>query len=374
MILAFFSIVILFYAVALLFAAKIWRKLPELDRSGELKSVSIVIPFRNESDNLDNLLQSISELDYPHQLLEVILINDHSEDSSTAIISPFEEHFAFKLRVLSLPVGLQGKKSAISIGIQHSSSEVILTSDADCSFPKNWVRTMQAPFEIEHIQLVSGGVVFKTKHFLDRLFQMEFAPLIGVGAVSIELGNPTMANGANLAFRKSTFEKLDPYAGNLAIPSGDDIFLLKRIKAEYPDGVFFQKESVVETLAPKDIRSFSKQRKRWAAKWRASSSLLDSVPAIAVWAFHLMYITAVLYSFITNEFLILLPVIVLKIVSEAIFIASILKSLGNTFKIGVFSILQLIYSFYVIIFGLLANFGNYTWKERKYKSNERAGN
>lgn len=87
---------------------------------------------------------------------------------------------------------------------------------------------MQVPFEIEHIQLVSGSVVFKAENFIDRIYQMEFAPLIGVGAVSIELGNPTMANGANLAFRKTTFEKLKPYADNISIPSGDDVFLLQK--------------------------------------------------------------------------------------------------------------------------------------------------
>jgi cellulose synthase/poly-beta-1,6-N-acetylglucosamine synthase-like glycosyltransferase len=374
MILAFFSVVILFYAFALLYASKIWEKLPELNKSGELKSVSIVIPFRNECENLKDLLKSISSLEYQEDLLEIILINDHSQDSFAEIIKSFEEICPFKLIVLSLSEDKEGKKSAISAGIEHSSSEIILASDADCTFSKNWVQSMQAPFEIDHIQLVSGSVVFKAKYFLARLFQMEFAPLIGVGAVSIDLGNPTLANGANIAFRKATFEKLNPYADNLRIPSGDDIFLLQRIKAEYPGGVFFQKESVVETLAPKSFNAFSRQRKRWAAKWRASSSLSDSLPALAIWGFHLMYFTAIVYSLITKELLFLLPVILLKIVSEGIFIFLILKSQGSTFRVGVFSILQLIYSFYVIIFGLLANFGNYTWKERKYKTNERAGN
>jgi cellulose synthase/poly-beta-1,6-N-acetylglucosamine synthase-like glycosyltransferase len=304
----------------------------------------------------------------------VILINDHSHDSFRAIIKSFEGSFPFELTVLSLPAAFKGKKSAISAGIKHSSSDIILISDADCCFSRDWVEKMQAPFEIAHIQLVSGSVIFKAEHFLSGLFQMEFAPLIGVGAVSIELGNPTMANGANLAVRRATFEKLNPYADNLSIPSGDDIFLLKRIKAEYPDGVFFQKESVVETLAPKDFTSFAIQRKRWAAKWRASSSLMESLPALVIWGFHLMYFTAIVYSLITNEFLILLPVILLKIVSEGIFISLILKSQGSTFRIFYFIILQLIYSFYVIIFGLLANFGSYTWKKRKYNSNERAGN
>ncbi len=374
MILAFFSIIILFYALALLFASKIWRKLPELNESGELKSVSILIPFRNEAENLNVLLNSLSQLEYPTDLLQVILVNDHSEDGFKEIIKSFEKSFPLKITVISLPPQLNGKKSALSAGIKQSNSEIILTSDADCSFPKDWVQKMQAPFEITHIQLVSGNVVFKSDNFLSRIFQMEFAPLIGVGAVSIELGNPTMANGANLAFRKAIFEKLNPYSDNISIPSGDDVFLLQKIKAEYLNGIFFQKDSVVETHAPKDFKSFYRQRKRWAAKWSATSSLKDSLPALAVWAFHLIYIMAIVYSIITTQFLILLPVVILKIISEGTFISLILRSQAKGFKLSSFAVLQLFYSPYVLIFGMLANFGSYTWKERKYNSNEQSGN
>ncbi|WP_296620824.1 glycosyltransferase [Marivirga sp.] len=374
MIFAFFSIVILFYALALLFASKIWRKLPEFNESGELKSVSIIIPFRNEEENLSELLNSLSYLEYPADLLEVILINDHSEDSFKEIIQSFDKSFPFKLTVLSLPAKLNGKKSAINAGIKHSESEIILTSDADCSFPKDWIQKMQAPFEIEHIQLVSGSVVFKPQNFISRIFQMEFAPLIGVGAVSIELGNPNMANGANLAFRKKTFEKLNPYADNISIPSGDDVFLLQKIKAEYPNAIFFQKEAIVETQAPENFNSFYRQRKRWAVKWSASASLKDSLPALAIWSFHLIYIVAIIYSLISAQFLILLPTVFLKIITEGIFISLILKSQDKEFKFIAFVFLQLFYSLYVLIFGLLANFGSYTWKERKFNSNERAGN
>lgn len=374
MILSFFSLVILIYGLALLFASKIWRKLPEISESGENKSVSIIIPFRNEEENLTELLKSLALLEYPKEQLEIILVNDHSEDDFNQIIQSFESNFPYEITLLSLPEGIYGKKMAIIAGVGKSNSEIILTSDADCTFPQKWVQKMQAPFEINHIQLVSGNVVFKAQNFLYRIFQMEFVPLIGVGAVSIELGNPTMANGANLAFRKSTFEKLNPYANNIAIPSGDDVFLLQKIKAKHANGIFFQKKAVVETKPPKDFASFYQQRKRWAAKWRATSSLSETLPALGIWSFHLLYITAIIYSLITAEYLILLPVLLLKIISEGIFISLILKSCHKAFNFGAFAILQLFYSFYVLLFGLLANFGNYSWKERKYNTNERAGN
>jgi biofilm PGA synthesis N-glycosyltransferase PgaC len=371
---AFFSLVILFYGLALLFASKTWKNLPEINESGELKSVALLIPFRNESENLDNLLKSLSTLDYPTELLEIILVNDHSDDDFKKNIQSFESNFPFKITILSLPESLKGKKSAIIAGIKHTKAEIILTSDADCNFPIDWVQKMQAPFEIEAIQLVSGSVVFKSNNFLSNIFQMEFAPLIGVGAVSIELGKPTMANGANLAFRKSTFEELNPYHDNLTIPSGDDIFLLQKINLNHPKGLFFQKRAVVKTNSPKDFNSFFDQRKRWASKWSATANLMDALPALLIWSFHLIYITSFFYSLISKEFLILLPIFIFKILTEGVFISFILKSQKQKFNLFAFAVLQLFYSFYVVIFGLLANFGSYSWKDRKYNSNERSGN
>jgi len=373
-IVAFFSICILLYASGLLFASKVWKTLPELDESGELKSVAILIPFRNEAENLNKLLASLGRLDYPVHLLEVILINDHSEDDFGEIIQSLDKTFPFNLSLINLPDHLRGKKSALIEGVEYTSAEIILSSDADCSFPSDWVQKMQAPFEISHIHLVSGSVVFSAHNFMSRLFQMEFAPLIGVGAISMELGNPTMANGANLAFRRSTFLSLNPYADNLSIPSGDDVFLLQKIKSRYPEGVFFQKNAVVETKAPQEFKAFFQQRKRWAAKWSSSANLVDTLPALAIWSFHLIYITAIVFSLISNEFLMLFPIIIFKILTEGIFIFLILKSQNQIFRMGYFTLLQLFYSLYVLIFGLIANFGSYTWKERKYRTNERARN
>jgi cellulose synthase/poly-beta-1,6-N-acetylglucosamine synthase-like glycosyltransferase len=374
MIIAFFSLVIMLYALYLLLASKTWQKLPELHQSGDCKKVAVIIPFRNEVKNLPKLMKSLSGLNYPSELLEIILVNDHSNDHPHEVISSFEDSFPFKIMVLNLPPKMKAKKQAIHAGIQHADAEIIITSDADCIFPEDWIEKMQAPFDHDHIQMVSGSVVFKADNLLSRIFQMEFAPLIGVGAVSLEMGKAVMANGANLAFRKDTYISLQPFQDNWDIPGGDDVFLLKKMNAAYPESIFFQKKTVVETLAPNSVNDFYRQRRRWTAKWSASSSLLDALPALGVWGFHLLFITSIFYSLFTAQFHYLLPVLILKLIAEGVFIYRILKSQSQRFSISIFILLQLIYSFYVVIFGLLANFGRYNWKEREYSSYERSRN
>jgi len=47
---------------------------------------TVIVPFRNESENIPRLLRSISSLDYPIELIEVILVNDASDDDSVEVI------------------------------------------------------------------------------------------------------------------------------------------------------------------------------------------------------------------------------------------------------------------------------------------------
>src|SRR3954471_7893364 len=52
-------------------------------------SITIIIPARNEEENIKNCLQSIMEQSYPKNLFEVIVIDDHSTDGTVKIIEEF---------------------------------------------------------------------------------------------------------------------------------------------------------------------------------------------------------------------------------------------------------------------------------------------
>ena len=72
-----------FYSVLLIWCWIGWRSLPvfKSSRDGSI-SISIIIPARNEENNIGNLLQCIEEQDYPVDLFEVIVIDDHSTDKT----------------------------------------------------------------------------------------------------------------------------------------------------------------------------------------------------------------------------------------------------------------------------------------------------
>ena len=104
---------------------------------------SIVVPFRNEAENLPILLDSFSKLNYPNDFFEVILVDDESEEvfsvkcsdpSDSGLAKQFSVQIIKNNRFSNSP-----KKDAISTAIQVVKNDWIITTDADCVVNENWL-------------------------------------------------------------------------------------------------------------------------------------------------------------------------------------------------------------------------------------------
>jgi chlorobactene glucosyltransferase len=90
-------------------------------------SLSIIIPARNEENNLARLLPTLNELEYPGAL-EIIVVDDHSNDDTSAVA----EHFGARVvRVKTLPEGWHGKPHACHVGALAAQGDWLLFTDAD---------------------------------------------------------------------------------------------------------------------------------------------------------------------------------------------------------------------------------------------------
>src|SRR5690606_2011169 len=148
------------------------------------------------------------------------------------------------------------------------------------------------------------------------------------------------------------------YKGNLDVASGDDEFLLHKVHTLYPGEVRFNThtEGMVLTKAVADLTTFVHQRKRWAGKWKIHKSLGVKLLAIFVFSFHLtvcLGIIGMLSGLLS--FSIIAGLLLLKTLSEFVFIGAVLSHFEKKLSLKHFVVLQGIYSFYVIVFGLIAN-------------------
>jgi poly-beta-1,6-N-acetyl-D-glucosamine synthase len=361
----FLLIVFGFYFCCLLALWYGWEKMLSrpIQTAVEIKPITVLIPFRDEERNIERLLYSLSSLEYPDDKLQIILINDHSTDTSLSLIEMFRIQQA---EMLHLAGHENGKKAALSKGVQHAKFEIIVTTDADCFHHTNWLHSVNAMFADEKIKLMVGPVAIRqTKRFFGQLQAIEFSSLIGSGAALLHGAIPAMANGANFAFRKATFNQVHGYDGNEHIASGDDEFLLKKIFEAHPDGVVFnnQPDSVVRTLPQLSLKDFFQQRFRWAGKWKHQSNVKVKSVAVLVFLFQLMSIVA--WGMMFGEHAKMVAVLlVIKALAEGCFLYRVSSFLKSTFSLVAFALLQIIYPLYVVFTGVASIVVRPSWKSR----------
>jgi cellulose synthase/poly-beta-1,6-N-acetylglucosamine synthase-like glycosyltransferase len=361
-----------------------WRNLPVFEPGPGhplVQKISVIIPVRDESANILSLLHDLDRQQdadgnrLPASRMEVLVVDDHSEDETATLVQNFRPaHFSLRLLSLHLPKNFSGshKKLAIAQAIRRARGEVIVTTDGDCRVPPLWLQTIGTYMRHKEAVMVSGPVTFDEERSLfEKMQTVEFASLIGTGAACMAAGYPNMCNGANLAFLKSAFEEVNGYRGSMHIPSGDDEFLLQKMQRRYPGRIFFLKSAaaVVRTAAQPDLLSFYYQRKRWAGKWKLHKGLMTALLALFIFSFHLLLIAGVLMTLSGQLDPLLMPLLLLfKAVSEYALLASVLKLAHKKPTLTNFMLLQLIYSAYAVFFGIVANFGGYQWKARKYSN------
>ncbi len=359
------------YALFTLILWIIWLRVP-LFRTGIMlangPTITVIIPVRNEADNIINLLTDLSRQTYTR--FEVIVADDSSTDTTLAIVQEYAQTAPFMLRPLPLTDERTAspKKRAITQSVALATGKLIVTTDGDCRVGPDWLSTLAAFYEQTGAKLISGPVTFTDERTVfDAVQTVEFSSLIGTGACTMALNVPTMCNGANLCYVKEVFGEVGGFSGVDHLASGDDEFLMHKIAARYPNGVRFLKsaDAIVRTQAHQSWRGFYNQRKRWSSKWRAYESYLPSLLAVFVFLSNAAPVVAVLgwwLGFLNGN--VTLMVIGLKLLPEFLFLRQILVFLQKKSSVKVIPLTQLVYPFYVLFFGLVAQGKGYKWKGR----------
>lgn len=360
------------YALLTLVLKYLWQRIPSfLTQKPNSDFITVVIPVRNEEDNIVHLLSDLNAQSLASDRFEVLVMNDFSTDQTALLVEKCIREFSISIKLITLPdiPTTSPKKRAIETAIGHASGSLIVTTDGDCRVKPGWLQSISNCYQSTGAKLISGPVTFtKESTWTDYLQTVEFASLIGSGASSISAGYPSMCNGANLAYQKQAFMDVGGFDGVRHIASGDDEFLMHKIAHQFPDGIHFLKnqDAIVQTTAHKQWQPFFKQRKRWASKWKHYQSKTPLVLALYIFSCNFSVIVAtLLWALDSITPLTFTLLILLKVVPEWLFLGSILSFLQKKSSILYIPLTQLIYPFYVCLFGLVAQKPEYEWKGRK---------
>ncbi len=375
------ALVILFaYIWITLFYRRGWLATPTFEIPPAFQprtSVSIIIPARNEATTISRCLNSILAQNYPEQLMEIIVIDDHSEDETPSVVKAINDP---RIRLLTLAEHLSPatpivafKKKAIELAINHAKGTLIITKDADCWGEANWLRSLAAFYEQEHPVMIAAPVTFHAeKSSLQRFQSLDFTGMMAVTAAGIRHGSMHLANGANLCYEKKAFLAVNGFQGIDQLASGDDLLLMQKMVRQFPGKIGFCKSlaATVRTSPQADWNSFLTQRIRWATK---SAQYPDWQITLAL-AIVFLLCWGILISFLLAPFLgktVLLTGLVAltgKSLADFYLLYTTTKFFRRQDLLYSFPTSQLWHIAYIAVVGLLANLRKeYEWKGRRSK-------
>lgn len=365
------SILLFFYIITLVILLIGYQRIKEfkLKKTTPKISFSIIIPFRNESKNLPELIKSITNLNYPQELFEILFVDDDTEDHSVEIIntqSTFQNYTLIKNnRKSNSP-----KKDAITEAISFSKFNWILTTDADCVLPKHWLQNLNQFIQENNPNMVAGPVSYKKKKGLINSYQQfdNFSlQTVTIGGFGIYA--PLMCNGANLAYRKNIFHDVSGFSGNESVASGDDIFLMEKFKKIDKYGIQFLKNkgSLVLTSNENSWKAIIGQRIRWASKTSKQNNINTQLIGLIVFLTNFFMIIGIGFCFFNFSFInFIFGFILTKTITDFIFNSQMVSF--TSFKINplYFIISTFIYPIITTIVVLNSKFGTYKWKGRSF--------
>lgn len=333
---------------------------------------SIVIPFRNEAENLPNLLESLFKLKYPTSHFEVLLINDASEDDSEESIKKFLSASEITITVFqNIRKSNSPKKDALTLGIERAKNDWIITTDADCEVPEKWLLWYDSLIQKFTPKMICGPVLYDS----NGKFIEDFQQLDGLSLQTVTMGGfghmyPLMANGANLGFQKKAFFEVGGFLGNDHLASGDDIFLMEKMKRKFPKQLKFLKtsEAFIRTKPQKTFKSLCNQRIRWASKTAKQKNSFSFLLGILVFSTNfLLILIPFFYFWNPNSLLIFSLGILLKFIFDFIFVRRSAKLFGIRIKFTSFFISFSLYPVLILWIVIKSLKGNFSWKGRQFQ-------
>lgn len=328
---------------------------------------TIIVPFRNEAKLLPELLTSISALHYPTDLFEVILVDDASDDGFQIANYNFDFKVVKNIRKSNSP-----KKDAIETAIQQAKNSWIITTDADCLVPENWLKTLDAFIRENKIEMVVGAVSYQTNNeFLQHFQLLELMSLQGATIGSFGIQKPFMCNGANFAYRKKLFQTLNGFEDSNHIASGDDVFLLQKTihSSEFgisKIGYLKSHDFLVLTYPCFSFKALIQQRIRWASKTTAYKSTFAKILALFIFLGNLVIVAGLFFCLIG-----IIPfwdwylLFAIKISVDFVLQYQTGKFIQPR-QIRFFILSTLLYPFFSVGIALRSFGGKYEWKDRKH--------
>jgi len=328
--------------------------------------LSIIISARNEEKHMRICLKSILAQHYNKQLMQIIVVNDASTDSTAMLSKSILETSGIDHLILNNTTQL-GKKACITKAILEAKHTTIITRDADTfTLSKQWLSTL-SQFKLSgNYDLIIGPVsIADSRGLLWALQCVENRVLTVLTAGTSYFKKPFLCSGANLVFTKSIFERVNGYQSHSKIASGDDVLFLEDVKKQKDARIGFlkAKDALVYTYPQFSLSALIIQKVRWAQKFKLNPNPFNLVLSILTFAVNCAWVAAFIGFFLhlpLHNYLFVF--VILKVLAELFLLFLSRRFMTNKHLFWYAFAVALVYPFYAIGVAVFSLFLQPKWK------------
>ena len=322
------------------------QRYAEGDEKIDPNEIVVLVPFRNEAGRIAGLLESIKALTIRPQ--NIIFIDDHSNDQTSELIH--KSLVGTDYEVLLLPNGVVGKKMAIRFASDQTKSKYILTIDADVELPVDYFTSISSLGDADMYVLPA---ILKARRFIEHFYEIDLLLVTATNAGLAGWKRPIMASGANLLYKRSTFDKVDNIEAHINSASGDDTYLLRDFRESNADvRLHTNPQCAVTTETPQSLKEFIDQRLRWIGKTGDVRDYLSTTLAVLQAILTLVFFAGLIWTAIGSNWMLFGLLLGFKAFTDLILFFPYcyrVKRLSSWIFIPVYEILFPIYTLILIL-------------------------
>ncbi len=223
--------------------------------------VTIIIPAYNEEKSVGATIDSIIDLDYPKECIEIIAVNDGSTDNTHRVVEEaIERHAGYGIRLINQPN--QGKAAALNKALETARGEFFACLDADSFVEKATLKKMLKVYEKhdERLTIVTPTMqVASPKTIIQWMQKIEYVVSVFVVRLMSKIDTIYVAPGPFSLYRTKTIKELGGFDGSTCTEDQEIGYRVQQhhLKIKQCPG------SVVYTIAPKSMLGLYYQRRRW---------------------------------------------------------------------------------------------------------------
>lgn len=334
--------------------------------SSELPPVTVIVAGRNEAANIVRCIDSLSAIKYPPDRLEIILVNDRSEDDTLRLMTEATagkpQFKVINSREITHP-NLKGKPNAVDTAIGIASGKIIMCTDADCTVQESWALDTVKYFKpgvamvCGYTLIRSGGSLFAKMQSLDWLY------LLTLASASCGLHRIMSCIGNNLSFTKEDYYSVGGYS-EIGFSVTEDLALMRKMsKLKGRDIVYPVNANCVVTTEPcADAGELSSQKRRWFRGGTGINSL-GYVTGVALYAGSFF----LLFGFIFAGFKLWLAYFVIIMLTQLYLMTRPALKFREAKQLVYTPLFAVYFAAYGLLLPLSFIFGNsIRWKGRKF--------